>query len=228
MPTEKEVYEQHAEKYDLLIRREDFEGNLLKAIHSIIPPYGLDIIDLGSGTGRLARLLAPDARSMRLFDASPQMLAVAVNSLRSMGLTNWQAQVADHRQLPAEDASADLVVSGWSFSYLSVWGDRAQLEAGWREILRVLRPSGTVILVESLGTGNQVPIRLAHLDDYYAWLDEKGFASTQISTTYRFESVEEARDLSAFFFGGQMAQALNGVFLPEFTGLWWRKKESTG
>ncbi len=228
MPTEKEVYEHHAGMYDRLIRREDASGNLLKAIESILPPDGLDIIDLGTGTGRLARLLAPRARSLRAFDASGQMLKVASESLRELGLKNWQAQVADHRQLPGADASADLLVSGWSFSYLSVWGDRAQLESGWQEIRRVLRPGGMVILVESLGTGQPVPIRLEHLSDYYAWLDEKGFASTQISTDYQFESVYEARELVRFFFGEEMAGDIGNLYttsLPEFTGLWWRKNE---
>lgn len=223
MPSEKEVYEQHAGLYDRLIRREDYQANLPAAIAEILPTDGLDIIDLGSGSGRLARLLAPRARTLRAFDASATMLDVAAESLRELGLANWQVQVADHRQLPAAEASADLVVSGWSFSYLSVWGDRSQLEAGWGEIMRVLRPGGTVILIESLGTGHPAPIRLEHLSDYYAWLEEKGFASRQISTDYRFESLAEARELVKFFFGDAMAAGVETEVLPEFTGLWWLK-----
>lgn len=143
MPTEKEVYEHHADLYDRLIQREDYQGNLPRAIESLVPSEGLDIIDLGSGTGRLARMLAPRARSLRAFDVAGTMLAVAAESLRMLGLNNWQAQVADHRRLPVPEASADLVVSGWSFSYISVWGDRSQLEAGWGEIERVLRPGSS-------------------------------------------------------------------------------------
>lgn len=227
MPTEKEIYEKHADMYERLIQREDVEGNLPKAIDAICPPDGLDVIDLGAGTGRLARLLAPRARTLRAFDASGQMLKVASDSLRAMGLTNWQAQVADHRLLPVVDSSADLVVSGWSFSYLSVWGNRQELEAGWREILRVLRPGGTVILIESLGTGWQVPIRLEHLADYYAWLEEMDFSSAAIATDYEFESLYEARELVGFFFGEDMAKDAGFLYstrLREFTGLWWMRK----
>lgn len=224
MPTEKEVYEKHADLYDRLIRREDVDGNLPRAINAICAPDGLDVIDLGAGTGRLARMLAARARTLRAFDASGKMLQVASESLRGMGLKNWQAQVADHRQLPAANSSADLVVSGWSFSYLSVWGDRSQVQAGWREIQRVLRPGGTVILIESLGTGNPTPIRLDHLNDYYAWLEEMGFASVEIATDYEFESIHEARELVGFFFGADMARDIGSLYstrLPEFTGLWW-------
>lgn len=223
MPSQQEVYERHADLYDRLIRCEDYQDNLPKAIEEILPTAGLDIIDLGAGTGRLERLLAPRARSLRAFDSSGHMLKVAETSLRSMRLENWQVQAADHRQLPAADASADLVVSSWSFSYLSVWGDRSQLEAGWGQVERVLRPGGTVIFIESLGTGSQAPIRLEHLSDYYAWLDEKGFASRQISTDYRFKDVHEARELVGFFFGEQMAAEVETEILPEFTGLWWLK-----
>jgi ubiquinone/menaquinone biosynthesis C-methylase UbiE len=159
---------------------------------------------------------------MRAYDASQPMLDVAAGSLRAMGLSNWLVQAADHRHIPAGDASADLIVSGWSFSYLSVWGDREQLEVGWNEIQRILRPGGLVILIESLGTGSETPVQLEHLKDYYAWLDEKGFSSKQISTDYRFDSIEEARELTGFFFGEAMSR--NDLYLPEFTGLWWKRK----
>ncbi len=227
MPGEQEIYQQHADLYDRLIRCEDYQGNLLRAIEDILPPDGLDVIDLGSGTGRLARLLAPRAHSLRAFDASEEMLKVAAASLRKMGLKNWQVQVADHRRIPAPDSSADLVVSGWSFSYLSVWGDRAQLEAGWAEVERVLRPGGTALFIESLGTGKETPIRLTHLEDYYAWLAEKGFSSRQIRTDYRFRDMAEARELTEFFFGPAMTNAIRPesiISLPECSGLWWRKK----
>jgi ubiquinone/menaquinone biosynthesis C-methylase UbiE len=44
------------------------------------------------------------------------MLRVCKQKLTASGLSNWQVEVADHRKLPVEDASADLVVSGWSVS----------------------------------------------------------------------------------------------------------------
>lgn len=220
MPTEKDVYEQHADVYDRLIRREDYQGNILKTIRSILPLPGLDVIDLGAGTGRLARLLGPHVNSLRLYDASAHMLSIAEASLRQMGLGNWQAAVADHRSLPAGTASADLVVSGWSFSYLWVWGNRQEQEAGWGEMARILRPNGTVILLESLGTGNSQPVELEHLKEYYAWLADNGFKKTVIRTDYEFESETEARELAQFFFGDSLQ--VEGTRLPECTGVYWR------
>jgi ubiquinone/menaquinone biosynthesis C-methylase UbiE len=42
------------------------------------------VIDLGSGTGRLAARLAPRARSTRAFDRSHHMLAAAREKFKSM------------------------------------------------------------------------------------------------------------------------------------------------
>jgi ubiquinone/menaquinone biosynthesis C-methylase UbiE len=229
MPTEKEVYEQHADQYERLIRREDYEGNILRAIAQIIPLMGLDVVELGAGTGRLTRLLAPHIHSIQAFDGSRHMLDVAEESLRQMGLSNWQAGVADNRAIPVADGSADLVISGWSFCYLAVWGGDSwlgELEKGYGEIKRILRPGGTAIILETMGTGHESPHPPEHLAGYYGWLKEVGFQSTWIRTDYRFESLEEARELATFFFGEAMGREVvekNWQVLPECTGIWWTK-----
>jgi len=229
MPTEKEVYESHADEYEHLIRREDYQGNILAAIESYFPLDGLDVVELGAGTGRLTRLLAPYVHSIKAFDASAHMLEIAETSLREMELANWKTGVADHRQIPIEDTSADLVISGWSFCYLAVWGGAdwaSALQDGLNEIQRVLRPDGMVILIESLGTGTEKPRPPEHLEQYFDWLTETGFERGWMRTDYRFESLEEAVELSTFFFGEEMGQQVrenNWQILPECTGIWWRK-----
>lgn len=231
MPTEKEVYQAHAPQYERLICREDHQGNLLRAIEAVCMPDGLEVADLGAGTGRLARLLAPRARRVWAFDTSAHMLATASEALRTLGLTHWSCEVGDHRQIPLPDASVDLVTSGWSFCYLAVWAGeenwRQELEKGLGEMLRILRPGGVSLLFETLGTGHESPHPPQHLANYYAWLAEKGFQSTWIRTDYRFESPEEAAELTGFFFGDELAhtvQAQNQPVLPECTGVWWLKK----
>jgi len=229
MPTEKEVYEAHADQYERLIRREDYQNNILAAIEDYCPLKGLDVVELGAGTGRLTRLLAPRVRSIKAFDSSAHMLAIAETSLREMGLTNWETGVADHRQVPVQDASADLVISGWSFSYLAVWGGadwQSALRDGLNEIQRILRPGGMVLMIESLGTGTEKPRPPEHLRAYFDRLTEAGFERGWTRSDYRFESLEEAVELSTFFFGEEMGQQVrekNWVILPECTGIWWKK-----
>ena len=229
MPTEKEVYEAHADKYDLLIQREDYQGNILREIEKLVSLSNLDMVDLGAGTGRLTRLLAPYANSIKAFDSSAHMLEIAAKSLTEMGVTNWETKVADHRKIPIKDASVDLIVSGWSYCYLVVWGGdawKSAVEEGLKEMRRILRPGGMAIIFETMGTGHKEPHPPEHLAEYYSWLTEAGFGSSWLRTDYGFESMAEAKELSTFFFGEEMGAKViqkNWQILPECTGIWWQR-----
>lgn len=229
MPAEEEIYKTDGDRYEALIAREDYQGNILKALREITPLENRLALDLGAGTGRLTCLLAPIVDRVRAFDISEEMLRVCRQKLAASGLANWQADVADHRSLPVEDASADLAVSGWSVAYLYQWYPktwRAELESWMSEMRRVLKPDSHIVLFESLGTGNESPVQLQHLKEYYPWLDEAGFQHKWIRTDYKFESIEEAEALSRFFFGDELGDKVrrnNWVILPECTGVWWLK-----
>ncbi len=224
---QRKIYQTDGDRYEALIAREDHQGNIMKALDEIVNVDGLDVLDLGAGTGRLAVMLAPRTKSMRAFDVSGEMLRVCRQRFEASGFSNWMVDVADHRQLPITDHSADLVVSGWSVSYLAVWNPeswRAELEKWLGEMKRVLRRDSFIVLFESLGTGNESPVELEHLKEYYPWLDEAGFQKKWIRTDYEFISVDEAEELSRFFFGdelGDKVRANNWVILPECTGVWW-------
>jgi ubiquinone/menaquinone biosynthesis C-methylase UbiE len=228
VPDEKTVYSSEAERYEALIDREDYQGHIPAALRKIRNPAGLDIIDLGAGTGRLAGMLAGAASSLLAFDLSPHMLTVTRDKLRGLSRGRLLAAAADHRFVPVGSSSADLAVSGWSVSYLAVWHPdrwREELDAWLKEMERVVRPGGSLVLFESLGTGNEQPLHLAHLGNFYPWLDEKGFENTWIRTDYRFQSVDEAAGLAGFFFGEEMASRIRKdglTVLPECTGVWWR------
>ncbi|MFN8387558.1 MAG: hypothetical protein U0X92_14225 [Anaerolineales bacterium] len=89
---------------------------------------------------------------------------------------------------------------------------------------RVLRSDGMIILFESLGTGKESPIRLEHVESTYQWLDANGFQGKWIRTDYKFESLEEAEELSRFFFGDELGEKVRQnewIVLPECTGVWW-------
>jgi ubiquinone/menaquinone biosynthesis C-methylase UbiE len=228
-----EIYAQHADWYDELIAREDYQGNILPALNKIVPLAGLelDVVEFGAGTGRLTCMLAPLVNSIRAYDASQHMLNVTTAKLEKMRLHNWTVGVADNRSLPAEDASADLAIEGWSFGHFCGWYPntwRAEIGRALAEMKRVLRPGGTAIILETLGTGyaNPQPPN-DDLGAYYGWLGrEHNFSSTWIRTDYRFKSLEEAERLTRFFFGDELAAEVveqNWTILPECTGIWWLK-----
>jgi ubiquinone/menaquinone biosynthesis C-methylase UbiE len=228
MPTHREIYTSHASEYERLVAREDYEGNILRAMRGILSLEGADAIDLGAGTGRLAGLLAPHVKSVAAFDVSVPMLQLALKQLGTIENADALVAAAEHRRLPLRTESVDLVVSGWSVSYVAVWHPerwRQNLDEWYLEAKRVLRRGGWIVLFESLGTGNETPAPLPHLEGFYEWLSESGFAFDWIRTDYRFESAQTADELVGFFFGEDIRNRIKRtppVTLAECTGVWSR------
>lgn len=227
-PEHREVYANHADRYELLVSREDFESNIPRKLNQLVTFESTDVIDLGTGSGRLARILAPVVRSMYAFDASPNMVEVAAAKLGQTGLRNWGVAAADHRSLPIADHAADIAISGWSMVYLVVWNEstwESELAKGLAEMRRVLRPGGSIVILETLGTGHESPHPPENLEDYFLYLGREGFESTWIRTDYRFKSMDEAEDIVSFFYGDAMLDEIvndGAVTLPECTGIWWK------
>ena len=93
------------------------------------------------------------------------------------------------------------------------------------EMMRILKPGGNIILIETMGTGFTTPTPPDHLKAYYQYLQEMGFEQKWIRTDYLFENKKIAEDLSGFFFGEEMNQKIekqnDAIYLPECTGLFW-------
>ena len=208
--------------------REDYEHNLLPAILSIDPLRERDIIELGAGTGRVSRLIAPYARKLVASDISHHMLKLGKSRLAELNCNNWHLSLESHRMLPFAANSADVLIAGWSFCYAALdagedW--QTALEVALSEAKRVLRQGGKLILIESLGTGYKSPQAPPVLVDYVDFLNNHKFKSTWIRTDYCFKDKTEAVDLTRFFFGEDpmpMWETDAGVIVPECTGLWWK------
>ena len=228
MTDAREIYRLHAEQYDALVSCEDRAGNLLKAIRDVVTLEGADVVELGAGTGRVTALLAAHVRSLRAFDLEPTMLEVARRKLSELGTHNWQLEIADNARLPIADASADLSIAAWSYGHQTVWHPgawRLPIEAAIGEMKRVLRPGGTAIVIETLGTGHREPFTPPpELARYYALLGELRFEHRWLRTDYQFASLSEGERLVQFFFGQDLADAFRAAgsaSLEECTGLWW-------
>ncbi|MDO5504739.1 MAG: metalloregulator ArsR/SmtB family transcription factor [Pseudoxanthomonas suwonensis] len=97
-----------------------------------------DVLDIASGDGVLAELLAPHAGRYVCVDASPRVVAAAAERLR--GHANVEVLEGDMHALPFEDAAFDLVVLMHALTYAD---KPAQAVA---EAARVLRPGGRLLL----------------------------------------------------------------------------------
>ena len=226
------IYRERAHDYERLIAREDFRGNILKALKDIVDMRDIDVVEMGAGTGRLTRLVVRYAKRVAAFDQSHHMLSVAYPILSTMhnARAAWLLATADSRQLPVADNSADLVLEGWSLGhfcewYPSSWQD--EVEKAFHEMQRVARPGATLLLMETLGTGFPSPRPPApRLADFYDLLEQSwGFQREIIRTDYRFRTPFEAEELTRFFFGdhiARLARQNKSNILREWTGIWHR------
>ena len=123
----------------LYIDESEVEAALVEIIAAADPR---DLLDIGTGTGRMLEILAPRTERALGIDQSREMLAVARVNLERAGLENGLVRLGDMYQLALPDASFDAVVIHQVLHY----ADRPA--AVIAEAARVLRPSGILVLVD--------------------------------------------------------------------------------
>ena len=130
--------------YDRWAAIYDHEANPLVALEDPLvraalgDPAGLEVLDLGCGTGRHALWLAEAGARVTAVDFSQGMLDQA---RAKPGADRVRFLVHDlHQPLPFAAASFDRVVSGLVLEHLQ------ELDPFFREIRRVLKPGGRAVL----------------------------------------------------------------------------------
>ena len=92
----------------------------------------------------LAAYIAPGGR-LDIFDLQQEMLEHTMRRVRGRGLRNVTATQGDARTLPYSDASFDAAF------LVAVFGEIPDQDAALRELARVLRPGGRVVVGELFG-----------------------------------------------------------------------------
>ena len=98
-----------------------------------------DVLDIASGDGVLAELLAPRARSITCLDVSARVAEAGRKRLAEF--SNVSFEVGDMHDLPVEDSSFDTVLLMHALTYTE---NPAQV---FTEAARVLRPGGKLLAV---------------------------------------------------------------------------------
>lgn len=114
----------------------------------LAPMPGERLLEVGPGTGYysldVAEWLAPDG-SLDIFDLQQEMLDHTMRRAGERGLANITPTQGDARRLPYPDATFDA-------AYLvTVLGEIPDQDAALRELARVVRPGGRVVIGELFG-----------------------------------------------------------------------------
>lgn len=124
------------------------QGADLEQLVAIVRAHpGAQVLDLGCGAGHVSFLTAPHAARVVAYDLSADMLGVVAGEAAKRGLTNVDTQLGAAESLPFGNASFDLVFSRYSAHH---WAD---VGAALREMRRVLKPGGRVVICDVASTG---------------------------------------------------------------------------
>jgi ubiquinone/menaquinone biosynthesis C-methylase UbiE len=103
-------------------------------------PREARVLDLGCGAGVLTERLVAEGHNVDAVDMSPDMVEFSKKRLAKYDSSKYRLARAECQSLPFADATFDVVACIGVFGYMD------DVDAAIREIKRVLRPGGTLIL----------------------------------------------------------------------------------
>ena len=160
----------------LYIDEREVEAALIEIIDNARPR---DLLDIGTGTGRVLEVVGSRVDLALGIDQSREMLAVARVNLERAGLENGSVRLGDMYRLALPDASFDTVVIHQVLHY----ADRPA--AVIAEAARVLRPNGVLVVVDF------APHTLEFLRDDHAHR-RLGFADSEVAEWHNVAGLEPA------------------------------------
>jgi ArsR family transcriptional regulator len=142
-----------------------------------------EVLDIGTGTGRIAELLEPGSARVTGVDKSPEMLRLARSRLQNLPTGRVELVQGDFAALPFASARFDTVVFHQVLHYAQ------QPEFALAEAARVCRPGGRIAIAD-LAAHDREDLRRTHaharlgFDDAQieAMLARQGFTANSVAT----------------------------------------------
>ena len=194
----------HAEVYEVENRAQDVGGAIWDVLRRECDWAGRDVLDVGCGDGFHLPRFAETARSVVGVEPHEPLAVRArrrVEDLPTVSVSQGSAQ-----RLPLADASVDLVHARTAYFF------GPGCEPGLREADRVLRPGGTLVIVDldvlSEPYGGWMRADLPHydpagVDKFFA---DAGFARIRVGTRWEFADAAALEAVLKIEFSAKVAE----------------------
>lgn len=171
--------------YELENRALDPDRLVLAAMRSLAPWSARTLVDLGCGSGYWLASYADEAALVIGVEPDPDLLKLAARRDRRAKVLPGSAE-----HVPLEDASVDVIHA--RFAYFWPPG----CDAGLAEVLRVLKPGGTLVVVDNDQRHGEFAELLhaaanpaqGHADVTDAWWAERGARRAEVMSRWQFHS----------------------------------------
>ena len=168
-------FARHAEEWDTLRSLHSPDGPVEAALAKALgdgSPGSKDLgalLDIGTGTGRMAELFAPRASHVTGLDKSPEMLRIARARLQNIPAEQVSLVQGEFGALPFADASFDTVLFHQVLHYA------LEPEGALAEAARVARPGGRIAVVD-FAAHDREELRERHAHARLGFSDEQMLA----------------------------------------------------
>lgn len=171
--------------YEVENRAQDVTDEIFPAIRRACDWTGLDVVDVGCGDGFHLPAFAETARSV--VGVEPHSPLAEHARVRVQDVEHVDVRTAPAQRLPLADSSVDLVHARTAYFF------GPGCEPGMVEAERVLRPGGSLVIVDldaACGPyGDWMREDSPHYDPVLveSFFARHGFSSTRLDTLWRFE-----------------------------------------
>ncbi len=183
------LYRLDPDLYDRLTEGEALHPGIV----AWLPQRVRTAVEVGAGTGRLTVQLAPRCEELIAVEPAAPLATRLSSKLKSLGLTGVQVVKGFFDDLPVLDGWASLVVACSSFTTDPAHGGAPGLD----EMERVCAEEGLIVVI---------------WPDDPAWMARHGFETVTFPgrLTVKFQSVEEAVELSRIFYPQAVPEIIRG------------------